>query len=218
MVTLIADGRRIQANRGESVLHACLVNGIYIPNLCFLESESEPEASCRLCFVEIEGDPQPVAACTVPASRGLIVHTDSQRVRHLQRSALRLLLSVHDIDCRNCHANRACALQDMARFLNIGLKPKPLNPLPRPVEVDHSHPCIDLYPHRCVLCARCIKVCRNPEGRPALTFTGRGINTRVRYFPTEGDMTVDCHACARCVAVCPVGAIQLRRPGRIDLP
>jgi NADH dehydrogenase/NADH:ubiquinone oxidoreductase subunit G len=210
MVEMIVDGRPIQAKQGTSVLQACLANGIYIPHLCFLEDDPNPDAACRMCFVEIAGSPDPVVSCTLAAADGLQVRTDGPRTRHLQRSALRLLLSNHPLDCKHCHANRACALQQMARFLKIGLKSGPLPAIPRPVEVDRSHPCIDLYPHRCVLCGKCVKVCRDALGHSLLTMAGRGIDTAVRYYPVTGDAEMDCGACCRCVAVCPVGALQLK--------
>jgi NADH dehydrogenase/NADH:ubiquinone oxidoreductase subunit G len=211
MVGLIVDERHILAAEGQPLLQACLDHDIYIPHLCFLENDPEPQASCRVCFVQIHGSPAPVTACTVPVCEGMTVRTDTHQVRHLQRSALRLLLSAHHLDCKHCHANRACALQQTARFLKIGLTPKPLAPvaLPGEEQVDTRHPCIDLYPHRCVLCGKCIRVCRQ-TGPPELTFSGRGINTRVRYYPYGGNAVAACAACARCVSVCPVGALQLR--------
>jgi bidirectional [NiFe] hydrogenase diaphorase subunit len=208
MIELIVDGRSIQAKEGTSVLQACLASGIYIPHLCFLEDDPEPDAACRLCFVEIKGVPAPVTSCTVAATDGLELRTDGPLTRHLQRSALRMLLSNHLVDCKSCHANRACALQQIARHLKIGLKSSPLPSIPRAAEVDRSHFCFDLYPHRCVLCGKCIKVCRDTQGRSLLTMTGRGIETVVRHFPFSGDADIDCRTCDHCIAVCPVGALQ----------
>lgn len=208
MVDIIVDGRRIQAEAGRPLLQVCLDNGIYIPHLCFFENSAD--ASCRLCFVQIAGQPAPVTACTVPVSAGLSVQTDTAPVRRLQRSALRLLLSVHAIDCKNCHANRNCALQAIARFLKIGLTPKPLEPIAlETLVVDTSHPCLDHFARRCVLCGRCIRACHD-QGQAQLTLAGRGITTRVGHFPGDAHAAVDCTGCARCVAACPVGALQLR--------
>jgi len=126
MVNLHVDDLSIVASQGSNLLAVCLENSIYIPNLCFIESFDRPTASCRLCFVEIEGMTSPVPACTIIVEPDLQVKTSTDAVRRLQRTALRLLLSVHDVDCKNCHANHHCELQNIARFLKVSLKPKPL--------------------------------------------------------------------------------------------
>jgi predicted molibdopterin-dependent oxidoreductase YjgC len=126
MVSILVDQKKIEVQEGTSVLKACLENGITIPNLCYLKEVDPAPASCRLCFVEIDGVDRPVAACSVPVQATMVVRTDTPAVRRLQRTALKLLLSVHDVDCKNCPANRKCALQHLARFLNVGLKPKGL--------------------------------------------------------------------------------------------
>ena len=108
MVRIIVDDREIEAREGTSLLQACLENNIYIPNLCYLEEMEHPQASCRMCFVEIEGEDEPVVSCSVRVQNGLVARTDTPFVRRLQRSALRLLLSVHDVDCANCAANKKC--------------------------------------------------------------------------------------------------------------
>lgn len=212
MITLIIDDNRVQGPSGQSVLQFCLRNGIYIPHLCFIEKATEPAASCRLCFVAIDGRDEPVCACTIPAISELKIYTDTPQVRQLQRAALRYLLSSHPLDCRHCQANRACALQNIARFLKIALKSKPLPVIPRDMTVDRSHPNIDLYPFRCVLCGQCVTACRNTAGQSLFALTGRGIDTRVHYYPGFGHDLPDCRTCRACIAICPVGALQMRHP------
>lgn len=210
MLNIQVDDRTIQAPFGSNLLTVCLENGIYIPHLCHLAEDQAPAAACRLCFVEVEGLPDPAPACTVRVQTRIRVRTDTPAVRRLQRSALRLLLSDHHIDCKNCHANRACGLQTIARFLNIGLRPAPLLQINRATEVDQSHPFIDHFPHRCILCGNCVRICRNHQGQPLFSFAGRGIDTVVHHYPGDDASAALCVDCRRCIAICPVGALKLR--------
>ncbi len=188
-------------------MDACLKNGIYIPNLCFLKGMEDPPASCRLCLVEVEGEDGPVASCTVKVRDGLAVKTDTPCVRRLQRSALRLLLSVHDVDCARCPANKKCELQRIAKFLKIGLKPKHLEKILKEKEVEEDHPFLRYYPNRCVLCGRCIYVCRKVHGQPFLNFAKRGFDTVISFFGEEGLSRPPCQESLACAEVCPVDAI-----------
>jgi bidirectional [NiFe] hydrogenase diaphorase subunit len=210
MLNIQVDDKTIPAPYGSNLLSICLANDIYIPHLCHLAEDQTPVAACRLCFVELEGQPDPVPACTVKLETQIRIRTDTPAVRRLQRAALRLLLSVHHIDCKNCHANRACELQTIARFLDIGLRPKPLTPIERPTDVDQSHPFIDHYPHRCVLCGKCVRVCRNLQRQPLFSFAGRGIDTVVHHYPGVETAASVCADCRRCIASCPVGALRWR--------
>jgi NADH dehydrogenase/NADH:ubiquinone oxidoreductase subunit G len=207
MILLEVDGREMEAVPGANLLAVCLENGIYIPHLCYLKSAKQPAAACRLCFVDIEGASGPVAACTIKVEQGLRVRSDTPAVRSLQKSALKMLLSVHHVDCKNCHANRRCDLQRIAKFLKVGLKSKPLPLMLKDQEVDDSHPAIRHYPNRCVLCGKCVAVCSDRLGHAGLTFARRGFATVVTFF---GPSATTCAECRACVEVCPVGAMALK--------
>ncbi len=207
-VSIQVDGRRLRVREKMPLLKACLENGIYIPNLCYLEGLDPVPVSCRLCFVEIEGEERPVPSCSVSVREGLVVRTDTPGVRRLQRTGLRLMLSAHHVDCKNCPANRRCALQDMARFLKVPLKPKAVY-LKKPSIVS-EHPCLDHYPNRCVLCGRCVAVCRIRQQRPELTFVKRGFETAVGGFGYTPANPPDLETCQACVQACPVGALVLK--------
>ncbi len=207
MITLRIDDKKIEVAEGANLLEACLDNGIYIPNLCYLKGMEHPPASCRLCFVEIEGTDHPVSSCSIEVGRKTVVHTDTPRVRQLQKTALQLLLSVHDVDCKNCPANRKCALQDMAKFLKVALKSKGLDRLLKKTRIDERHPLFDYYPNRCVLCGKCVYVCRRQQNRAGLTFARRGIDTVISFYDSPHTEPPPCDTCQACVEVCPVAAL-----------
>lgn len=208
MVTLVVDNKELKVEQGTVLLDACLDQGIYIPHLCHLRGASEAHASCRLCFVEIEGVGDPVCSCTVKVRQGMVVKTDAPRVRELQIRALRLLLSAHDVDCAHCPANKKCPLQTMAGFLHVGLKADGLETALKAPPILDAHPFITYHPSRCVLCARCVRMCRTQYGLPHMAFAGRGFDTLITFF-SDGKAP-DCETCLACVQVCPVAALTLR--------
>lgn len=210
MIKLAVDNKEIETKKGTTLLQACLDNDIYVPNLCYLETMAYPSASCRLCFVEIEGEAQPVTSCTIKVNHSMIVKTDAPSARRLQRSALKLLLSVHHVDCKNCPANKKCGLQNLAKFLKVGLKHKPLQLFLKEMGIDRDHPCLDFYPNRCVLCGKCMHVCRTQQGKPMLTFSRRGFDTVISFYGERDKPHADCEQCKGCVDICPVGALVLK--------
>ncbi len=212
-IDFYVDDRKITAPSGVSVLTACLENDIYIPNLCYLKEDLQPETSCRLCFVALEGQPHPVAACSTPATAGLRVTTATPEVRRLQKSAFNLLLSTHAIACKTCPANRACELQRIARFLKVALKVRKLDTVLKAQEVVTDHPQLDYYPNRCVLCGRCIRTCHSQDGQAVLTCIKRGLNTTIGFFSSADNDTALCLDCNRCADVCPVKALMIKTDG-----
>lgn len=207
MIRIEVDGTPLEVAEGTNLLAACLAAGIYIPNLCYMDGSPEPFAGCRLCFVEIQGQPAPVTACTVTPTDGMVVHTATAPVLRLQQSAFRLLVSAHQI-AADCPAHKRCALQQVARHLRMGLKPKPLERVPRELEIDTSPPFFDLHPARCVLCGKCLRACQARHGHALLTFARRGIQTVISAQGLSADgEDFPCEGCLACAAVCPVSAI-----------
>jgi formate dehydrogenase major subunit/NADH-quinone oxidoreductase subunit G len=210
-VALTIDGKEIKAPRGQKVLWAALDNGIYIPNLCALREKETQDASCRLCWVEIKGKNRPVTACTETVAEGMVVDTKGAMALRLARTALELLLASNEVDCAHCPANGTCELQKIAAHLGVKLKTRRFKKILRQLPIDDSHPEFTYDPNKCVLCGRCIWVCRG-KGIGTLGFAHRGFKRRMTTFGDEPMAQVECRDCAECVAVCPTGALTLKKP------
>jgi bidirectional [NiFe] hydrogenase diaphorase subunit len=209
-ISLTIDGRRITAHEEEKLLWVALNNGIYIPNLCGLQDSSESSAACRLCFVEVEGREQPVTACTEMVNDGMVVNTRGVKALKLARSSFELLMSSLPVDCAHCAKNGSCELQKIAHHLNIKLKSKRLRKLLRELPIDDSSPVFIYDPNKCVLCGRCIWVCRERLGIGVLGFAYRGFERVVTTFAGEPLSESRCQECGDCVRVCPSGALVFK--------
>jgi bidirectional [NiFe] hydrogenase diaphorase subunit len=213
-VSLIIDGKEVKARQGDKVLWAALDNGIYIPNLCALRDASESDASCRLCWVEVEGKARPVTACTEMVEEGMVVNTRGAAALRLARTALELLLASNMVDCAHCPASGSCELQKIAAHLGVKLKAKRFRKILRNLPLDSSSPLFTYDPNRCVLCGRCIWVCRQRLGIGALGFAHRGFNRKVTTFGDEPIAEARCEECGDCVTACPTGALCFKdKPG-----
>jgi len=206
-VTLTIDGNKITAAEGEKILWVALDNGIYIPNLCAIRDGSGPTSACRLCFVEVDGKEPPVTACTEPVAEGMVVNTRSEAALRLARSAFELIMASHPVDCAHCASNGSCELQKIARHLGASLKTKYFRKLVRELPVDESHPFFIYDPNKCVLCGRCVWLCREKLGIGVLGFAYRGFQRVVTTFGGDPLGESKCQGCGECVRVCPVGAL-----------
>lgn len=201
-VLLEIDGLQVKAKPGESVLEAALNHSIFIPHLCHGEGGLEHIGSCRLCFVEIQGQPGAVTSCTQLVKPGMIVRTNTDTVRRLQRSALRLLLSNHRVDCAHCFAHKRCRLQELAKALGVGLRVSGLRDLSLKESLDTTLERVIYDRSKCVLCGRCVSWARaNKTG--VFHFAGRGLATRIALFPFQGNQEI----LEGSWEVCPVGAL-----------
>ena len=209
-VSLIIDGKRITASEGDKLLWVALNNGIYIPNLCSLQDKPEPATACRLCFVEVEGKERPVTACTETVSEGMVVNTRGEKALRLARSGFELLMASHPVDCAHCAKKGSCELQKIARHLGTKLKSKRFRKLLHEFPVDDSNPLFINDPNKCVLCGRCLWVCRERLGISVLGFAYRGFQRRVTTFADEPLGESRCEECGDCVRVCPTGALAFK--------
>jgi bidirectional [NiFe] hydrogenase diaphorase subunit len=140
----------------------------------------------------------------------MVVTTNTEHIRRLQRTAFELLLSVHHVDCRHCPANKKCELQRISKFLHFGLKTKRIEQLERDVKQEQEHPLLEYYPYRCVLCGKCVFVCKQKNDQPLLSLANRGLDTVISFFGEENMARDRCKNCYACVEICPVSALLIK--------
>lgn len=201
-VRIVIDGLELEAEEGRRLLDVALERGIFIPHVCFLPELEESYAGCRLCLVHVEGKARPVTSCTEPVREGMIVLTDTPTVKGLQKSALRLLLSAHHVDCRNCYANKRCALQDLSKRLGVKLKGKEMRDLSTRLPLDEALGHVLYDPNKCIHCGNCVRLSK-ALGIGSFHFSQRGLKMRVSLFPSAASN----EELERCMGVCPVGAL-----------
>ena len=212
MIDLTVDGKGIEAAEGTTVLEACLANGIYIPNLCFIEGMEDPPGACRLCFVELEGQSKLAASCKTEVTNGMVVRTNTEPVRRMQRTVFQLLLSAHCMDCRDCPSAKKCPLRQIAGFLGVPPGERKLEEIWQGLTVKQTHPCFDFFPTRCILCLKCLYVCRKRNGAPILAVVNKGFDTSIGCLIEAPPESLPCRSCMACVEICPVSAILPKGP------
>ncbi|MCW4045776.1 MAG: 2Fe-2S iron-sulfur cluster-binding protein [Candidatus Bathyarchaeota archaeon] len=206
-VTLKIDGVEITVPEGTMILKAATDNGIRIPTLCALEGLSN-SGGCRLCLVEIAGSPKLFAACITPVSSGMVVTTNSERLKEYRKMTVQLLLSERTHVCSVCVANDHCELQSLAN--ELGVDHVMFERKWTDYKIDSTHDFLVIDRNRCILCTRCIRVCDEIEGAHTLDLKMRGKDTQVIMdLDNNWGVSCSCTSCRKCAKVCPVGAIYV---------
>jgi NADH-quinone oxidoreductase subunit G/NADP-reducing hydrogenase subunit HndD len=210
-VTLTINGVEVQAPKDYTILKAAREIGIHIPTLCYLEGVNEIGA-CRVCVVEVERARALLTACTTPVSEGMVVKTNSKRVRDARKMVVELILANHNQECLVCDRNGTCELQKLTE--ELGIKEVSYEGAKRTPTIDNFSPSIVRDTSKCILCGRCIATCKNVQEIGILEFTNRGFNTEVSPAFNSSLTEMPCISCGQCVNACPVSA--LREKSNID--
>jgi len=218
LVSLIIDGQAIEVPEGTSIMRAAALMGTTIPKLCATDS-LDAFGSCRLCLVEIEGRNGYPASCTTPVVPGMVVRTQTEKLKTLRRGVMELYISDHPLDCLTCPANGDCELQDQAgavglREVRYGYDGR--NHLA--VEKDESNPYFDFDPTKCIVCSRCVRACDEIQGTLALTIEDRGFASAVSPSQGQDFLSSECVSCGACVQACPTSALMEKKVVEIGTP
>ncbi len=206
-VTLTVDGEKIAVPEGTSIMRAAMQRGVVIPRLCATDSLAA-FGSCRLCLVEIGGRAGTLASCTTPVAEGMVVHTETERLRRLRRGVMELYASDHPREWLSDPKLAGNELFQMAAA--VGLReiryPEDVTThLAKPK--DESNPYFTFDPARCIVCSRCVRACAEIQGTYALTVAGRGFASRIVASEDDGFLASECVSCGACVQACPTSAL-----------
>ena len=216
-VTLTIDGQAVTVPAGTSIMRAAMEIGTKVPKLCATDSV-DAFGSCRLCLVEIAGRPGTPASCTTPVAPGLVVSTQTERLKQIRKGVMELYISDHPLDCLTCAANGDCELQDMAGA--VGLREVRYGEGENHTHQakDESNPYFTYDPSKCIVCSRCVRACEEVQGTFALTIQGRGFDSKVSPGMNESFLSSECVSCGACVQACPTATLSEKSLIEIGTP
>ena len=206
MVNLTIDNINVSVPEGTTIMDAAKMADIPIPKLCYLKDINEI-AACRVCVVELEGMDKLITSCNNVAKEGMVIHTNSPKVRMDRRKIIQMILSRHDCKCATCVRSGNCTLQTVANDLNI--IDLPYKERFEETPWDKKFPLIR-DSKKCVQCMRCIQICDKVQGLKIWDVTGTGSRTTVNVADNKKIGEVSCALCGQCITHCPVGALRER--------
>ena len=201
LIKLKINDREVQVPQGTLVIEATRRIGTEVPSFCYYPGLSL-QAACRMCLVEVEKAPKLQTACTLVATDGMVVRTDTDQVRQARKAMLEFLLTNHPLDCPVCDKGGECELQDMTYRYGADFSRFVEEKIHRPEEKWSELVYYDAP--RCILCFRCVRVCDEGMDVKALGVGMRGANSVI--IPNRSDH-LECEECGMCIDICPVGAL-----------
>ena len=205
LVTLTIDGVEVKAKKGTTILEAAKQAGIDIPTLCFLKDINEM-GDCRMCIVEVEGRRGFATSCIQTVEDGMVVHTHTPNVLEARHVILDLIISNHAKDCLTCTRSGNCELQTLAVKFNV-LKVEFPGEMTKH-KVDDLSPSIVRDFNKCILCRRCVAMCKNIQGVGAIDCINRGFDSCISTVGDHSLNDVNCTNCGQCIQACPTGALH----------
>ena len=209
MVNLTIDKIPVSVPAGTTILEAAASVGVEIPNLCYLKDINEISA-CRVCCIEVEGEGKLVPSCNNVVQEGMVIHTNTPRVREARRTNVELILSQHDNKCATCVRSGSCQLQKISN--DLGVLSVPYKSDLAAGKKSFWTTTFPLYRdiNKCIKCMRCIQVCDKVQSLSIWDISGSGSRTTIDVSGNRFIKEADCSLCGQCITHCPTGALRER--------
>lgn len=207
-IELTVNDIAVRVPPGATLLDAAKAIGVSIPTLCH-DPQLTVSGACRLCVVEVvnpDGSTRLEPSCSYPAQAGMVIRTNTREVRNARRVIIELILANHPRACQTCVRNGRCQLQALCREYSID--EYKYEGAHRQVEPDRSTVAITRHPDYCILCGKCVKVCKEVQGVYALDYVNRGFSTVTMPALNHPLAEGVCILCGQCLLKCPVAAIR----------
>ena len=206
MVTLTIDKQCMECEDSLTIMEAAKLAHIDIPHLCYLKDINEIGA-CRICVVELQGKDKLVTACNTVVQDGMVVYTNSAKVRDARRVNIQLLLSQHDCECAYCSRSGNCSLQKISN--DLGITSLPYDKHVTFMPWNQNFPLIR-ESNKCIKCMRCIQICDKVQNLQVWDVSGTGSRTTVNVSYNRKIEEANCSLCGQCITHCPVNALHVR--------
>lgn len=205
LVTLTIDNQKITVKKDTTILQAAKEAGIEIPTLCFLKDINEI-GDCRMCIVKVEGRRGFATACIQKVEEGMIIKTNTPEIMEARHVMLDLIISNHNKDCLTCTRMGNCELQQLAVKFNIqSIEYEGEREIHK---IDNLSPSIVKDPNKCILCRRCVAVCKNIQKIGAVDCGNRGFDSSISTSYNKSLKDTNCVYCGQCIQACPTSALH----------
>ena len=202
-VNITIDGQKLEVDKDLSIMKAAELIGVRIPRLCY-HPKLSIEGSCRVCIVQVKGFDYFMTSCSSTVEEGMEIQTNSPTIREARRDIVELILDNHPMDCQTCERDSNCELQNLA--YSLGVRERLFEGKRKSHPIENSSKSVVRNAEKCILCARCIRVCAEVQGVCNLSQHHRGFNTIVTPFDESNMDDSVCIQCGQCINACPTAA------------